>query len=61
MTGTTFISSTVWPYMAGNQEVVVLPDAEKVLRANGWVHRTDPLRDQLAHTTAPVVIDAGDE
>ena len=55
MTGTTFINAVNWPYMAGGQEFVVLPDAEAVLRANGWVHRTDLLRDQLAHTPAPVV------
>ena len=60
MTGTTFIGATEWPYMAGNQEVVVLPEAETVLRAAGWVHRTDPLRDQLAHTAAPIVVETGD-
>jgi hypothetical protein len=64
MTGTTFIGATVWPYMeASGAAVVVLPEAEGPLRAAGWVRRTelDPLRIQLAHTTAPVVPDTGDE
>jgi hypothetical protein len=49
-----------------NQEGVevsprAMPYLEQWLRENGYVKRDQRLRDQLAHTTAPVVPDTGDE
>lgn len=38
-----------------------MPHLERWMREHGHVRRGEHLRDQLAHTTAPVVVDAGDE
>lgn len=52
---TIYITAQDWPYMDAAGPVVVLESAKEALRAAGYVHRDQALRDQLAHTPTPVV------
>lgn len=37
-----------------------MPHLEQWMREHGYIHRDQHLRDHLAHTAAPIVIDACD-
>ena len=52
---TIYITAQDWPYTDAAGPVVVLDSAKEALRAAGYVHRDQQLRDQLATTPAPVV------